>query len=201
MAKHFELTITDDAFTWKRNAESIAAEAALDGFHAVRTNVPADTMSSADVVLSYKSLSRVERAFRSVKTVDLQLRPIHHRKPERVRAHVLLCMLAYYVEWHLRRLLTPILFDDQDPAGAQARRASVVQPARRSESAERTDSTKKTDDGQPVQSFQSLLRDLATITRNSVQPRAADSLSFEVTTRPTPYQRRTVELLGVPLLP
>ncbi len=149
----------------------------------------------------YKSLSQVERAFRSLKTTDLHIRPIHHRKAERVRAHVFLCMLSYYVEWNMRRALAPILFDDDDRPGAQARRNSPVAPARRSERAEAKAATKHTADGERVHSFKSLLRDLATIVKNRIQPSAPDAPAFDVTTRPTPLQRRALNLLNARLYP
>ena len=201
MGKHFKLTITDSAFHWARDQAAIDAEAALDGIYVVRTTVSAEKLPAAEVVRSYKSLAQVERAFRSLKTVDLHIRPIHHRKEERVRAHVLLCMLAYYLEWHMRRALAPILFDDDDRKGGEARRDSVVTPARRSERAEDKAHTKRTEVGEPVQSFKSLLNDLATITKNRIQPKAPDAPPFEMVTRPTSLQRRALELLGVHPLP
>jgi hypothetical protein len=201
MGKHFKLAIEHDSFGWERDNAAIAAEAALDGIYIVRTTVPSEKMPTAAVVGAYKSLSHVERAFRSIKTVELHIRPIHHRKEERVRAHVLLCMLAYYVEWHMRRALAPILFDDDDPEGAHARRDSIVSPARRSHRAEAKALTKRDDAGQPVHSFKSLLRDLATIAKNRIQPKASDASAFQMITRPTPFQQRALDLLGVNLLP
>jgi len=201
MSKHYKLTITDDAFRWQRDEAAITAEASLDGFYVVRTTVGADRMPTADVVRSYKSLALVERAFRSLKTVQLHIRPIHHRKADRVRAHVLLCMLSYYVEWHLRRALAPILFQDDDRAAALDRRQSVVAPARRSESADSKAMTKQTADGQPVHSFTSVLRDLATIVKNRIQPKAPNAPSFDMVTRPTALQQRALDLLGLPLFP
>jgi len=201
MGKHFKLTIERDSFGWERDKAAIAAEAALDGIYVVRTTVPADKMPTADVVGSYKSLAHVERAFRSLKTVELHIRPIHHRKEERVRAHVLLCMLAYYVEWHMRRALAPMLFDDDDREGGYARRDSIVSPARRSERAEAKALTKRDDAGQPVHSFKSLLRDLATIAKNRIQPKASGVSAFQTITRPTSFQQRALDLLGVNLLP
>jgi len=201
MGKHFKLTIEDDSFRWERDEPAITAEASLDGFYVVRTTVLAEKLPTADVVRSYKSLAHVERAFRSLKTVELHIRPIHHRKEERVRAHVLLCMLAYYVEWHMRQALTPILFDDDDRKGAETRRESVVAPARRSERAESKALTKRTDAGEPVQSFRSLLRDLATIAKNRIQPKAPGAPAFEMITKPTSLQQRALDLLGVQLLP
>jgi hypothetical protein len=201
MGKHFKLTIERDSFRWERDKAAIAAEAALDGIYIVRTTVPAEQMPTADVVGSYKSLSHVERAFRSIKTVELHIRPIHHRKEERVRAHVLLCMLAYYVEWHMRRALAPILFDDDDRKGAHARRDSIVGPARRSERAEAKALTKRDDAGEPVHSFKSLMRDLATIAKNRIQPKVSGASPFQIITRPTSFQQRALDLLGVNLLP
>jgi hypothetical protein len=198
VAKHFELTITDESFTYARKHEQICAEAALDGLYVIRTDVPAEQMSAEQTVRNYKSLSTVERAFRSMKTVDLKVRPIHHRKAERVRAHVLLCMLAYYVEWHMRRALAPLLFDDHDPAAAQAQRSSIVAPARRSPAAQNKAATQKTEDGFTAQSFRDLLAQLATIVRNFVRrPGSGNDETFPITTRPNDHQRRALELLGV----
>jgi transposase len=201
MGKHFKLTIEDDSFRYERDTSAIDAEAALDGIYVVRTTVPAEQLSTTEVVRSYKSLAHVERAFRSLKTMELHIRPIHHRKEERVRAHVLLCMLAYYVEWHMRRALTPILFDDDDRKAADARRQSIVAPARRSERAEAKALTKTTEAGEPVHSFKSLLRDLATIAKNRIQPKASGAPAFEIITKPTSVQKRALDLLGVSLFP
>jgi hypothetical protein len=200
MGKHFQLTIEDDAFRWQRDEAAIAAEAHLDGIYIVRTTVHADALPAVEVVRSYKSLSNVERAFRSMKTAELHIRPIHHRKADRVRAHVLLCMLSYYVEWHMRRALAPILFDDNDRAAAEARRDSVVAPARRSEVADEKAATKRTECGEPVHSFKSLLRDLATVVKNRIQPKAAAD-AFDMITRPTALQQRAVDLLAIRLYP
>jgi transposase len=201
VGKHFKLTIKDDSFRWERDESAIAAEAALDGIYVVRTTVSAEKLPTADVVRSYKSLSHVERAFRSLKTAELHIRPIHHRKEERVRAHVLLCMLAYYVEWHMRRALAPILFDDDDRKAGESRRDSVVAPARRSERADAKALSKRTDADEPVHSFKSLLRDLATIAKNRIQPKAPEAPAFEIITKPTSLQQRALDLLGVRLLP
>ena len=197
MQKHFSVRISKASLHYERKRERIAAEAALDGIYVVRTSVPASLLSSEDAVRWYKQLAVVERAFRSIKTVDLKVRPIGHRKADRVRAHVFLCMLAYYVEWHMRKALAPLLFDDDDRAGGEARRASVVAPAQRSERAERKARTKRTDDGAPVHSFQTLLRDLATIAKNLVRPRIMDAPSFDKITTPTTLQSKAFELLGV----
>jgi transposase len=197
VGKHFLLHVTEEGFRHERDAESIAREAALDGFYVIRTSVPAEALSSQEAVRAYKGLSRAERAFRSLKTVDLKVRPINHRLADRVRAHVFLCMLAYYVEWHVRRALAPLLFDDEHPEEGEARRASVVAPAQRSSSALEKALTKRTEEGLAVHSFQSLLRDLATVTKNRVRPRALAAASFDLIATPTPLQRRAFELLGV----
>lgn len=197
LAKHFTWEITDTSFSFCRNEERIAAEAARDGIYVLRTSVAAEHLNTTQVVASYKSLAHVERAFRSLKTVEIELRPIHHRKPDRVRAHVFLCMLAYYVEWHMRQVLAPILFQDDDRAAAAQARTSIVAPAKRSPRAESKAATKVNDNGIRVESFRSWLANLATITRNEV---AADGLpSFVKITRPTAPQARALELLNVHL--
>jgi Transposase DDE domain len=194
VAKHFRITITDDALTFTRDHAAIAAEAALDGFYVLRTNVPADALNTADTVRAYKSLATVERAFRSLKTVDLDIRPIFHWVSPRVRAHVFLCMLAYHLEWHMRQALARILFDDHDRAAGQALRASPVAKAKPSPAAKRKAKTKRTDDGQPVHSFRTLLADLATLTRNAV--RCGKAPAMAILARPTKIQQRAFELLG-----
>ena len=195
MAKHFQIDITDTDLAFARRPDSIATEAALDGIYVLRTNLPADRLSTADAVKAYKGLARVERAFRSLKTVDLELRPVFHWTASRVRAHVLLCMLAYYLEWHMRQALAPILFDDHDRPAAEAQRASPVANAKPSPAAKRKAATRLTDDRLHVQSFRSLLRDLATLTRNTVRlPRGN---TFQILANPTPVQRRALELLHV----
>lgn len=199
MGKHFKLTIADDDFRYERDEEAIAAETSLDGIYVVRTTVGAERMSPEEVVRSYKRLANVERAFRSLKTIDLHIRPIHHHKTERVRAHVLLCMLSYYVEWHMRRALAPILFDDDDKPAGEALRSSVVAPAQRSPRAQAKADTKRTSDDRPVHSFATLLRDLATVAKNRVLPKAADATPFDMITKPTPHQRRALDLLTVHL--
>jgi len=199
VGKHFQIGIEEDSFAYQRKQASIAREESLDGIYVIRTSVKAGTLSGPQVVASYKNLSGVERAFRSLKTVDLHVRPIHHRLPDRVRAHILLCMLAYYVEWHMRRLLAPLLFDDHDPAQGRAARASIISPAQRSAAAKRKALTKMTDDGLEVHSFQSLLRDLATIVNNRVQPNDENIPAFDMLTTPTSLQQKAFDLLGVPL--
>ena len=197
VGKHFDLRITDEAFLFTRNQQRIDAEATLDGIYVVRTSLPAETLGAEQTVLAYKSLSTVERAFRCSKTVDLKVRPIFHRLADRVRAHLLVCMLAYYVEWHMRRDLAPLLFQDDDKAQAGAKRQSVVQKAQRSDRALRKIATKRTADGtMPVHSLATLLEDLATIVKNRVRP-VADVPEFDKITRPTPLQQRAFDLLGL----
>ena len=195
VAKHFRLQITETDFGYQRDPDRIAREAALDGIYVIRTSVPRRTLNSEEAVQAYKQLAAVERAFRSLKTVDLKVRLIYHWKADRVRAHVLLCMLAYYVEWHMRRALAPIRFDDHDKAEGNKRRASIVAPAQRSPEAQRKAQSRRTKAGMPVQSFQDLLRDLATIVKDRV--RHAGAPEFEMITTPTPHQQRAFDLLGV----
>lgn len=199
MAKHFVLTITDESFSYQRDTARIAKEAALDGFYVIRTSVSAKQLNAEETVRAYKGLSVVERAFRSYKTVDLKVRPIYHHLADRVRAHVFLCMLAYYVEWHMRQALAPILFDDDDKAAAQTLRSSVVAPAQTSPKAQRKARTKRTEDGLPVHSFQTLLADLATIVKNRIRPALPGAEEFDQTTRPTPLQQHALDLLSVRL--
>jgi len=199
VGKHFRLAIEDDRFTWERDEVKIAEEAALDGLYVLRTNVPATELSAEQTVKAYKDLSRVEWSFRCLKGVDLKVRPIHHHLADRVRAHIFLCMLAYYVEWHLRDHLAPLLFDEHDPDGAAAQRKSIVAPAERSPSARRKATTGKTEDGLLVHSFPELLRNLATLARNEVTTDLAEPVSFIQYTAATPLQRRAFELLGVPI--
>jgi hypothetical protein len=195
VGKHFRVTITDDDLQFHRDLPAVAAEAALDGFYVLRTSLPAEAMDAADTVRAYKSLARVERAFRCLKTVDLQIRPVFHWRGPRVRAHVFLCMLAYYVEWHMRQALASILFDDHDRAAAEAQRPSPVAKAKPSPAARNKAASKITDDGLSVHSFRSLLVDLATMTRNTV--RFAGKTTVEILATPTPVQRRAFELLGL----
>ena len=199
VAKHFQIKIPADSFTYERDDEKIAGEAALDGIYVVRTSVPAQRLDTEDTVRAYKGLSKAERAFRSLKTVDLKIRPIHHHLADRVRAHVLLCMLAYYVQWHMQEALAPVLFADDDPQAGEALRDSVVAPAQRSPKAHHKITTKRTDDGQPVHSFQTLLADLATICKNRIQPKLPRAGTFDQLTRPTPSQQHALDLLAVRL--
>ena len=154
-------------------------------------------MNTENTVRAYKNLSAVERAFRSFKTVDLNVRPIHHRLADRVRSHVFLCMLSYYVEWHMRKSLAPVLFDDDDPDAGLAMRSSIVKPAQRSRRAQRKASTKRTDDMLPVHSFQTLLKDLATITKNRIKPHLPGTDTFDRITQPSPLQQKVLDLLRV----
>jgi hypothetical protein len=195
VAKHFRVTISDQALACERDEAAIAAEAALDGFYVLRTSVPAHALDAAATVRAYKSLARVERAFRSLKSVDLEVRPIFHRVSPRVRAHVFMCMLAYHLEWYMRQALAPMLFDDHGRATAEALRASPVAKAKPSPEARRKAKTKRTADGAPVHSFQSLLADLATLTRNTVRCGSAPRMT--ILASPTPLQQRAFNLLGV----
>jgi hypothetical protein len=197
VAKHFGLTITDEGLSFARDDAAIAQEAALDGFYVLRTSVPAEALDAPATVLAYKSLAHAERAFRSLKSVDLEVRPIHHRLAGRVRAHVFLCMLAYHVVWHLRQALAPLLFDDHDRAGAAADRASPVAAARVSPAAAAKARTKRTATGRPVHSWRSLLQDLATLTRNTV--RLGDGPPLTLLTRPTPLQQDVFHRLSLAL--
>jgi transposase len=197
MKKHFDLEITDDAFGFARKTAEIAAEAAIDGLYVVRTSLPEATLGDAGTVRSYKSLARVERAFRCIKTVDLNVRPVYHWLEGRVRAHVFLCMLAYYLEWHMRQCLAPMLFDDTDQHEAEALRASVVAQAQRSKTAVKKQTTGMTPDGLPVHSFHTLLADLATMARNTIITAINPNYPLTVVTRPTPVQQKAFDLLGL----
>jgi hypothetical protein len=198
MAKHFETDIKDHSFSFTRKAEAIAEQAKLDGIYVVRTSLAAELADAATTVRSYKSLARVERAFRCMKTVDLELRPVFHWTAGRVRAHVLLCMLAYYLEWHMRQKLAPLLFDDHDRPAAEAQRTSPVAKAEPSPAARRKVASKQTEPVGgvvlAVHSFRTLLNDLATLTRNVICF-GGDKLSI-VTTIPTELQRRAFNLMG-----
>jgi Transposase DDE domain len=195
VGKHFRIDVTERNFTHRRDLEAIAAETRLDGFYVIRTSVAAADLDAPATVRAYKSLSQVERAFRSLKTVDLKIRPIHHWLEGRVRAHIFLCMLAYYVEWHMRERLKPILFDDAEPD--QAERASIVAPAQPSKSAKTKRASKQTRDGLPAHSFQTLLRDLATCTINQTTIAVGKSTKADILARPTPIQAKAFELLSV----
>lgn len=197
VGKHFELTITDDGFSYQRKDEQIAAEAALDGLYVIRTSVTDDVLNSENTVRAYKDLSKVERAFRCMKTIDLRVRPIYHWLDNRIKAHVFLCMLAYYVEWHMRQDLAPILFDDHQRESAQSERNSIVAPAPRSEAARRKDHTQRTDDGFAVHSFRTLLADLGTLCKNRVHLTTDSANDFYMVTKPTDEQKRILALLAI----
>jgi len=194
MQKHFIIEIRDDGFFYKRDERNIRLEASLDGIYVIRTSVDAERLNAENTVRAYKNLSALERAFRSMKTVDLKTRPIHHWKADRVRAHIFLCMLAYYVEWHMRKALAPMLFDDEDKEAAEQLRKSIVAPARRSLKAQKKAGTKRTEDGQPVHSFQTLLMNLQSVAKNRVN---FNRVSFEKITTPNPVQQKAFDLLGV----
>lgn len=195
VAKHFAIEITEDSLTFTKKEDKIAAEAALDGIYVLRTSLGGENFTTKEVVSSYKALAQVERVFRSF-NADIDIRPIRHRSTERVRTHVFLRMLSYYVSFHMEQKLAPILFRDDDKTSAEAARTSPVAPAMRSERALGKIHTKRTENGEPVHSFQSLMRDLATICANKVQPNTSD-LAFTVITTPTTLQHRALDLLGV----
>jgi transposase len=195
VGKHFALSIEESGFTFERLDQQIAAEAALDGLYVIRTSVPKKQMSSAEAVLSYKALAEVERAFRAMKTIDLHIRPIHHRLENRVRAHIFLCMLAYYVEWHMREAWRELMFADEDLERKKHR--DPVAPAERSEAALEKVATRKLWDGSPVHSFRTLLEDLSTIVRNTCEARVGNKggSTFQMTTLPNPAQQLALNLL------
>jgi Transposase DDE domain len=195
MAKHFDLQITDTALTVTRKHAQIEAEAALDGIYVIRTNVPADQLDPAAAVTAYKHLAHVERDFRSLKTIDLQLRPIHHRLEDRVRAHVLICMLAAYLVWHLRTAWAPLTYTDEHPTTT---RPNPVEPARRSAAADRKASRHRDQHDQPVRSFRGLLDHLATLTRNDLRY-GTDGPTVPTLAEPSPTQRRAFDLIGAPI--
>ncbi len=196
VAKYFRWEIRQGTLHYQRDQARLDQDAAVDGVYVIRTSVGAARLSTEEAVETYKRLASIERAFRSLKSVDLNVRPVHHRVPNRVRAHVLICLLAYYLEWHMRRALAPVLFDDEHPGEA---RTSPVAPAQRSASAQRKAREKKTLEGLPVQSFQDWLRDLSTIVKNRIQPKLKSLPAFDVITRPTPSQAHALKLLQVAL--
>jgi hypothetical protein len=197
VGKYFRWEITAAGLSFQRDTERIARDAALDGIYVLRTSLKPERLDAAQTVRSYKRLAQVERAFRVLKSLDLEIRPIHHRLTDRVRAHVLICLLAYYVEWHLRRAWAPLLFEDEQRE--QPLHASPVAPAQRSAGARAKARTKRTADALTVQSFRDLLRDLATIAKNRIQPMLASIPPFDLVTRPTMLQHRALELVGVKL--
>jgi transposase len=195
VAKHFELAIGDNNFTFARKQEAIAAESALDGIYVIRTSVDARQMDAPDCVRNYKALANVERAFRSLKTVDLKVRPIHHRTADRVRAHILLCMLAYYVEWHMREAWRELTFADIDQAAKATR--DPIAPAQRSQAALDKVASRIVDDGTPVHSFSTLMAELGSIVRNTCRTPTAgpQAPTFDVVTTPNPTQRHALDLI------
>lgn len=197
MAKHFAFTIGDGVFQWTRREDSIEQEAKLDGIYVIRTSESKELLTAEDTVRRYKSLAQVERAFRCLKGIDLLIRPIRHRTEERVPAHIFLCMLAYYVEWHMRKALAPILFED-DKLEEERKRRDPILPAKPSESAKRKKATHRTEDGFPVHSFETLAAELATRCRNTYRLKSDDSgLTFKQVSDPTPLQARAYQLLGL----
>jgi len=197
VGKHFFLTIQDGRFAWCRNEESIRAEAGLDGIYVIRTSQPTDELPAEDAVRDYKSLSHVERVFRCLKGEDLRIRPIFHRTDPRVRAHIFLCLLAYYVEWHLRQAWAPLLFADEELNQDRVKRDPVL-PAEPSASARHKKSVRQTEDGLPLQSFRGLLNNLGTLIRNSCRfGEHPDTPTISVLTTPTPLQAKAMELMRV----
>ena len=196
MAKHFELTIGERSFSFSRRTEAIETEAALDGIYTIRTSVKEEQLSAADTVRAYKKLGSVEKAFRCLKTTDLHIRPIFHRLSDRVRAHVLLCMLSYYVEWHMRQALAPMLFDEEDLPLERAVRDPVA-PARKSAKAAHKAQARKDENGEPIHSFRTLLEHLASLRRDLCRYTGLPECPrFTKTTESTVQQRRALELLG-----
>ena len=196
MGKHFRYAISDDSFSYQRDEAGIASEAVLDGIYVIRTNVPAESLDAADTVRAYRQLAKVARAFRALKGVDLKVRPIYHLLETRVRAHVFLCVLAYHVEWHMRQALAPLLFEGEEHG---VKPSSPVAPAQRPAKAEAKARTQRLEDGTPVHSFQTLLKDLGTVSRNRAEPKLPGAPAFDTLTRSTPLQQRAFELLGVNL--
>lgn len=202
VGKHFELTtITDDSFSWKRNAEKIQDEAALDGLYVIRTSLAKSVMSPEKSVEAYKSLATVERAFRSLKTVDLEIRPIYHRLSDRVKSHVFLCMLSYYAEWQMKQKLAPLLFAEEDREGAKKARPDIVSPSVASPTTQKKARLHVTEEGLSVQTFGGLLEDLGTLVRNVMQAGKDTAARFAMLTISTPFQQKALELLGVSLNP
>jgi transposase len=195
VGKYFQWQLTAQGLSFQRDVERIARDAALDGIYVLRTSLSSQRLAAAQTVRSYKRLAQVERAFRALKSLELEIRPIHHRLADRVRAHVLVCLLAYYVEWHMRRALAALLFADEQPQEQD----SPVAPARRSAAAQAKARTKRTAQGLAVQSFHDLLKDLATIVKNRIRPVLRSVAPFDIVTRPTPLQKHALQLLGLTL--
>ena len=195
MAKHFAVTIGDGHLSWHRRFDQIEAEARLDGIYVIRTSVPAEHLNAAETVQAYKDLSRVERAFRSMKSADLEIRPIRHWTADRVRAHVFLCMLAYHVEWHLREALAPLLFHDTDLAAAKVARTSPVAATEPSDAVKTKKATRRSADGQQVMSFVDIVAHLGTLVRNTMRVPARPKHRFTLHSRPTALQEAAFALL------
>lgn len=195
VAKHYDLDIGENRFTFVRKHEAIAPEAMLDGIYIIRTSVDATRMEAADCVRNYKALANVERTFRSLKTVDLKVRPIYHRTADRVRAHILLCMLAYYVDWHMREAWRELMFADTDQA-AKATRDPVV-PAQRSQQAQEKVASHTVDDGTPAHSFSTLMAELGSLVRNTCRTPGAgpEAPTFDIVTTPNATQRHALNLV------
>jgi len=195
VGKHFDCRIGEGSFTWSRRQDSIDQEAKLDGIYVLRTSEPVERLTAEDTVRSYKRLAEVERAFRCLKGIDLLVRPIRHRTEERVPAHIFLCLLAYYVEWHLRRAWAPLLFEDEERREERKRRDPLL-PAQPSASAKAKKYSHQTADGLPVQSFATLLADLASRARVTYQIKSGDaSLTYRQVPTPTPLQARAYDLI------
>lgn len=195
MAKHFEIEIADGVFRYHRRSDAIVAEAALDGLYVIRTSVAAERLDAPGVVLAYKRLAAVERDFRAFKTSELEVRPIHHWREDRVRGHLFLCLLAAYGRWHLERAWAPLLFRD----GAPPARTDAVAPPERSAAARAKDRLHRTSDDLPVHGFRTLLTELGTLTRNRVVLAGSDErAAFEILAEPTPLQARALQLASVP---
>ncbi len=199
--KHFDIEVRDDGISWKRNQEKIDAESRLDGVYIIRTSLSGAEIDAEKTVEAYKALSRVERAFRAIKTDRIQVRPIHVYAEDRVRAHVFLCMLAWYLEWHMRRALAPVLFEDDDPEGARDKRSSPVEKARPSDSAKRKTASKTMPDGLPVLNMADLLNHLGSLTLNEATLPGQPDSRFMVTAEPTPLQAKAFQLLELPAKP
>jgi len=197
MAKHFDVEVADSYLAWQRRIEQIEEEARLDGIYVIRTSMPAEHLDAAETVQAYKDLSRVERAFRSLKTVDLEIRPIRHWTAQRVRAHVFLCMLAYHVEWFLREALGPLLFHDTELNTARAERTSPVAKTEPSEAAKEKKATKRSADGHPIASFGDLIAHLGTLTRNTMRVPLRSKHRFTLYSKPTPLQEAAFKLLDL----
>ncbi len=196
VAKHFRIAIGDDSFEYSRNQEKIDAETGLDGLYVIRSNVEPSEMSDERIVAHYKNLALVERVFRSLKSIDIRVRPINHRLADRVRSHIFICMLAYYIEHQMRLALAPMMFVDEEKSSAETRN-SVVAPASRSDSAKRKDATRRNEHGVRLSSFRDILESLSAVTRSTVVIKGHPKGRFKTTSRPTPYQQEIIRHLGM----